>query len=124
MTQITHTPPSLPTPQPLKFKRFLLLFLLTLISTTLTLITLSPASPNASLMQPPTAAAMSGGNNGLHGLKWHDLNGNGLKENDEPTLEGWQIILEGEGKFSAPPPMLMDITGLWTSPQAHTPLKK
>ena len=31
----------------------------------------------------------------IHGMKWADLNGNGEKDNDEPPLAGWPIILEG-----------------------------
>jgi hypothetical protein len=29
----------------------------------------------------------------IHGAKWNDLNGNGLKENGEPGLENWEIHL-------------------------------
>jgi hypothetical protein len=29
----------------------------------------------------------------VHGFKWHDLNADGVKDADEPALEGWQITL-------------------------------
>jgi hypothetical protein len=29
----------------------------------------------------------------LQGQKWHDLNGDGQRANDEPTLDGWTILL-------------------------------
>jgi hypothetical protein len=32
----------------------------------------------------------------IHGFKWHDLNGNGGFDDDEPLLLGWEINLIGE----------------------------
>jgi hypothetical protein len=32
----------------------------------------------------------------IHGTKWHDLNGDGVKDPDEPGLKDWQINLTGD----------------------------
>ncbi|MGB0385606.1 MAG: SdrD B-like domain-containing protein [Ardenticatenaceae bacterium] len=32
----------------------------------------------------------------IHGMKFHDLNGNGVKDSDEPGLFGWTIVLEDD----------------------------
>jgi len=36
----------------------------------------------------------------IHGTKWNDLNGNGLKENGEPGLSNWEIHLNSSGAAS------------------------
>lgn len=36
----------------------------------------------------------------IHGAKWNDLNGNGLKENGEPGLVNWEIHLNSSGVAS------------------------
>lgn len=33
----------------------------------------------------------------LHGQKWHDQNGNGVRDNDESVLSGWTIFLDKDG---------------------------
>ncbi len=42
--------------------------------------------------QPPTGS--------VHGAKWHDLNGDGSWDPNEPALPGWEIHIEGEGAVS------------------------
>ena len=32
----------------------------------------------------------------IHGLKWHDLSGDGIKDVGEPVLQGWEIYLVGD----------------------------
>lgn len=34
---------------------------------------------------------------GLHGLKWNDRNGDGVKDADEPGLAGWTIFVDADG---------------------------
>ncbi|MGH7457116.1 MAG: SdrD B-like domain-containing protein, partial [bacterium] len=36
----------------------------------------------------------------IHGMKWHDLNGDGKKDPNEPGLKGWQIDLTGDATLS------------------------
>jgi hypothetical protein len=36
----------------------------------------------------------------IHGMKWHDLNGDGTKDPNEPGLEGWKINLTGDSTAS------------------------
>ncbi len=36
----------------------------------------------------------------IHGIKWHDLNGDGKKDPAEPGLKGWQIGLTGDATLS------------------------
>lgn len=42
----------------------------------------------------------------IRGQKWHDLNGNGVKDPGEPGLEGWTIYLDanGNGEFDIDSP--------------------
>ena len=36
----------------------------------------------------------------IHGLKWHDANGNGRRDGGEPGLAGWTILLRGKDTLS------------------------
>jgi protocatechuate 3,4-dioxygenase beta subunit len=36
----------------------------------------------------------------IHGMKWHDLNGDGKKDSNEPGLKGWKIELIGDATLS------------------------
>ncbi len=98
MSQLSHTPSSHPSTHPLKFNRLILPFILIFSIAAITLLLLSLATPIGAIPVRESAPAILGGDGGLHGLKWHDLNGNGIREADEPTLPGWTIFLEGEGQ--------------------------
>ena len=37
------------------------------------------------------------GTGAIYGAKWHDLNGDGVWDEDEPGLEGWTIFLDEDG---------------------------
>ncbi|MEM7031406.1 MAG: SdrD B-like domain-containing protein [Chloroflexota bacterium] len=37
---------------------------------------------------------------GVHGMKFHDLNGDGQKDPNEPGLEGWTIVIKATNGFS------------------------
>ena len=87
-----------------QFKRLVLLFVILIV--TLMLLAIS-----FSLTQPITAAPIASGEVGgktavltntaaIHGLKWHDLNGDGIFDANESTLPGWHILIEGPGIFS------------------------
>ena len=48
------------------------------------------------LLPQVTTAAPNQVDGGIHGMKFHDLNGNGERDAGEPGIPGWKIIIEGE----------------------------
>ena len=97
MNTILDKPALRPPSQPRQLNRFFLIGILVitavigLIATFSFTRSLTAASPNRLGLE-----ALSG-EGGIHGMKWHDLDGDGVRDPEEPRIKGWIIWLEGEG---------------------------
>jgi len=48
----------------------------------------------------------------IQGLKWNDLNGDGIKDANEPGLEGWTIFVDVNGNGILDPPVTVTLSSL------------